>query len=210
MRFDTLLCIDLLNLYDNMQISVQKELELLERLKRQDSSAFSGLYKLHIKKVYAYVISIVKSPALAEDITHDTFVKLWENAENIHSDRSVQAYLFTLARNHSLNTIRRAARETWISEEIIANARTRMEDGLQFTQRRETGRYITEAIDLLPPQRRLIYDLCRNKGYSYKQAAEQLGIKDSTVNSQMVKALRTIKNFMIRNGALLCILFYKF
>ncbi len=193
-----------------MQTSVNKELELLKKLRGHDADAFSIIYKSYVKKIYAYILSIVKSQALAEDITHDVFVKLWENAQDIHIDKPVQAYLYTLARNHSLNIIRRASRETWISDEIISNAKTRTEDGLQFTQRKETGRYIKSAIDLLPPQRRMIYELCRNQGYSYKEAAEQLGIKDSTVNSQMVKALKTIKNFMLRNGALLSLLFYKF
>ena len=53
--------------------------------------------------------------------------------------------------------------------------------------------------------RQIAHEMCRNQGYSYKQAAEELGIKDSTVNSQMVKALKNIKEFMTRNGALLVI-----
>jgi len=186
-----------------MSLSVQKELELLERLAKQDAKAFSELYNLYIKRIYVYALSIVKSPMLAEDISHDAFVKLWENATHIQTDRSVQAYLYTLTKNLALNVIRKASRETWISDEIISNALANSEDGLQFTERRETSKFIKSAVDQLPAQRRIIYDLCRNQGYSYKQAAEELGIKDTTVNSQMVKALKNIKEFMTRNGALM-------
>ena len=191
-----------------MRLPITVEIELLEKLKLQDSDAFSQLYTLYVKKIYAYTLGVLKSPALAEDVTQDTFVKLWEHAATVHTDRSVQPFLFTIARNLSLNIIKQASRQTWISDEIFAHAIYSSEDGLQYTQRRQTGEIISLAVDQLPPQRRIIYDLCRNYGYSYKQAAEKLGIKDSTVNSQMVKAIKTIKDFMIRNGALLLIVFY--
>ncbi|MFA4867691.1 MAG: RNA polymerase sigma-70 factor [Pedobacter sp.] len=191
-----------------MRLSINREIELLEELKLQDSRAFSQLYDLYVKKIYAYALGILKSPSLAEDVTQDTFVKLWEHASSIKSDRSIQPFLFTIARNLSLNVIKQASKQTFISDEIFSHVESAQEDGLQYTERKQTGEIIGKAVDQLPPQRRIIYDLCRNYGYSYKQTADKLGIKDSTVNSQMVKALKTIKDFMVRNGALLLILFY--
>jgi RNA polymerase sigma-70 factor (family 1) len=193
-----------------MRLSVGREIELLEKLKLQDPNAFSQLYNLYVKKIYAYALGILKSPALAEDITQDTFVKLWEHAASIQTDRSVQAFLFTIARNLALNVIKRASRETWISDELFTHAIHQSENGLQYTERKQTGEFISLAVNQLPPKRKAIYELCREDGYSYKEAAKKLGIKDSTVNSQMVKALKTIKDFMLRNGALLFILFYPY
>jgi RNA polymerase sigma-70 factor (family 1) len=190
-----------------MRLSINREIELLEKLKLQDSKAFSQLYTLYVKKIYAYALGILKSPSLAEDVTQDTFVKLWEHASSIKSDRSIQPFLFTIVRNLSLNVIKQASKQTFISDEIFSHVESQQEDGLQYTERKQTGEIIGKAVDQLPPQRRIIYDLCRNYGYSYKQTADKLGIKDSTVNSQMVKALKTIKDFMVRNGALLLILF---
>jgi RNA polymerase sigma-70 factor (ECF subfamily) len=192
-----------------MRLAATGEIELLEKLKQQDSSAFAALYNLYVRKIYAYALGILKSPALAEDVTQDTFVKLWEHARGIHTDRSLQPFLFTIARNHCLNVIKLASRESRISDELFGYALDQAENGLEYVERKQTSAFIGQAIAQLPPQRRLIYDLCRNYGYSYKQAAEKLGIKDSTVNSQMVKALKTIKDFMVRNGALLLLLIYR-
>jgi RNA polymerase sigma-70 factor (family 1) len=192
-----------------MRLSIAREIELLEKLKLQDPEAFSQLYSLYVKKIYAYALGILKSPALAEDVTQDTFIRLWEHSASLQTEHSVQPFLFTIARNLSLNVIKQAARETWISDELFTHAIYQQEDGLQYTERKQTGEFIDQAIGQLPPQRRLIYNLCRNYGYSYKEAAEKLGIKDTTVNSQMVKAIKTIKDFMIRNGALLLVLFYR-
>jgi RNA polymerase sigma-70 factor (family 1) len=185
-----------------------KETELIEALKRQDATAFSTLYALYVRKIYAYVLGIVKSAELAEDVVQETFVKLWEQAGSLQTDRSLHPYLFTVARNQALNLIKRASRETWISDEILAHAMHSSENGFQYTQRRQTGEFIQHAIEQLPPKRRHIYELCRNYGYSYKQAAEKLGISDATVNSQMVKAIKTIKDFLLRNGALILIYFF--
>jgi RNA polymerase sigma-70 factor (ECF subfamily) len=193
-----------------MRLSNQGEIEIKEKITLQDSEAFSQLYNLYVKKIYAYTLGILKSPALAEDVTQDTFVKLWEHAASIQTDRSVLPFLFTIARNLSLNIIKQASRETWISDEIFTHAVYQSEDGLQYTERKQTGEFIDLAVDQLPPKRKAIYDLCRNYGYSYKQVAKKLGIKDSTVNSQMVKAIKTIKEYMIRNGALLMLLLTRF
>ena len=185
-----------------------KETELIKKLTRQDATAFSALYALYIKKVYAYTLGILKSPELAEDVVQETFIKLWEYAPFLQTDRSLQPYLFTIARNQSLNIIKRASRETWISDEMFIHAMHQSENGLQYTERKQTGEFIKLAISQLPPKRRHIYELCRNYGYSYKQAAEKLGISDATVNSQMVKAIKTIKDFLARNGAMILIYFF--
>jgi RNA polymerase sigma-70 factor (family 1) len=186
-----------------------RETELLERLKLQDAEAFAQLYRLYVKKIYAYALSILKSPSLAEDVAQETFIKLWEKASSIDAERSLQAYLFAIARNQSLNILKKASRETAISDEIITHAVQLSEDGLGYTERRQTGEFINLAVNQLPPKRRVIFDLCHNHGYSYKQTAEKLGIKDTTVNSQMVKAIKNIKEYMLRNGALLLLLFFR-
>ncbi|SDE03243.1 RNA polymerase sigma-70 factor, ECF subfamily [Mucilaginibacter pineti] len=192
-----------------MRIDQDRELELIRKLKEQDEQAFSHLYNLYVKRIYAFVLSILKSPVLTEDVVQDTFVKLWESTAFLQTDRSLLPFLFTIARNTSLNMIRRASRETWITDEIAMYSIDLAEDAHQYTQRKQTSGFIIDAINQLPPQRKLIYDMCRNDGYSYKQAAEKLGISSSTVNSQMVKAIKFIKAYMIRHGALFLLLLIK-
>ena len=189
---------------------IDREQRLIEQLKKQDEKAFSAIYSLYVKRVYTYALHILKSPGLAEDVVQETFIKLWENASFIQSDRPLQPFIFTIARNKALNVLRRAAHETWITDEMTAHIFDEKEDAHAYVQRKQTAEFINDAVNLLPPQRRLIYDLCRNNGYSYKQVAEKLGIKDSTVNSQMVKALKFIRSFMIKNGALLLVYLIKF
>ena len=189
-----------------MRTKSGEETYLLERLKAKDEIAFAKLYAFHVDRTYAYALMILKSPDLAADVVQETFVKLWENPHMIDATRPLQAYLLAMIRNKSLNLIRRAVKEESITEEIASHAFDHSETGLQYTERRQLERLIHEAVQDLPIKRKEIYQLCNQEGYSYKQAAEKLGLSYSTVNSQMVKAIKTIKSFLIKNGALLFML----
>ncbi|QDW23919.1 RNA polymerase sigma factor [Pedobacter sp. KBS0701] len=190
-----------------MNVVKDSEAELVLKLKNGSQTAFSLLYELHVKRIYTFALKILKSPALAEDIVQEVFVKLWETAPKLEPNLPLQSYLFTIARNLSLNVIRKAAKETIITEEIARYALDQGDDGLAFAQYRQTKEFVSRAVQLLPPQRRKIYELCHGSGYSYKQAAEELGLKDATINSQMVKAIRSIKRYLVRHGALLSLFF---
>lgn len=189
-----------------MHVVKDSEEELLLKLKTGSEEAFSFIYQLHVNHIYSFSLKILKSPVLAEDLTQEVFVRLWENSAHLDPKLSLQGYLFTIARNLSLNVIRKAARETIITDEIARHAFDKCEDGLAYSEHMQTKAFISRAIELLPSQRRKIYELCHGQGYSYKQAAEELGLKDATINSQMVKAIRSIRQYLIRNGALVVLL----
>ncbi|WP_029284571.1 RNA polymerase sigma factor [Pedobacter sp. R20-19] len=190
-----------------MNVVKASEAELVLKLKNGSQTAFARLYELHARRIYTFALKILKSPALAEDIVQEVFVKLWETAPKLEPKLPLQSYLFTIARNLSLNVIRKAARETTITEEIARYVLDQGNNGLAAAQYKQTKEFVSRAVQLLPPQRRRIYELCHGAGYSYKQAAEELGLKDTTINSQMVKAIRSIKKYLIRNGALLSLFF---
>jgi len=180
--------------------------ELIAELKSGSESAFSTLYNNQVSKIYAYALNIVKSPALAEDVVQETFVKLWENASNLQNDSNISAYLFTITRNLCLNLIRRAKKETWITDEIIAFAIDALDNGVEYTQHQQLKVLLNDAIAQLPPKRKMIYELCKIKGMSYQQVAEQLNLSQSTVNSQMVKAIKSVQQYLVKHGALVLIL----
>ncbi|MCX2473444.1 RNA polymerase sigma-70 factor [Pedobacter sp. MC2016-05] len=192
-----------------MHVVKATEEELLIALKQGNEEAFSAIYKLYVKKIYAFTLNILKSPVVAEDVVQEVFVKLWKSAPTLEDDTSLNAFLYTIARNLALNVIRKAGREQWLTDEIASHAYDTCEDGLAYTQRKQTKEFLDHAISALPPQRKRIYQLCHIEGFSYKQAAGKLGISDSTINSQMVKAIKSIKTYLLRNGALLLLLVFK-
>jgi RNA polymerase sigma-70 factor (family 1) len=182
--------------------SIFNEQEILERLKDQDQSAFTIIYNTYSPKIYRYAIRFVKSNTIAEDAVHDIFVKLWNNAADLDIQVSIQSYLYKLAHNHLLNIIRREAVEVRYIDEMMNSAVDFSLNTEETIEYRETLAKTRQAIDSLPPQRKLIFEMGRGEGMSHKQIARELNIADSTVNNQIVKALKSIKEHLLATGAI--------
>ncbi len=178
------------------------EAQLLTRLRNHDKEAFTIIYDSYARKLFRYALKIIKSPEIAEDTVHDVFVKLWNNAPSLYIESSIQAYLYRITHNHLLNLIKRGVMETTIVDEIMFHAEQSSKCTEESVQYKDTLLQSKEAIENLPPQRKLIFELCREQHMSHKQIAAHLGIADSTVNNQMVKAIKSIKNHLMMKGSI--------
>lgn len=182
--------------------------ELIVLLQKEDRIAFRELYNRYVKQLHFFILRTSKSPALAEDIVHDVFLKIWENRSQIRTDHAFKSYVFTIARNQLLNLLKRVKNESYILDEIMKHtvpAVNTTELQLNFN---ESNSIIQEAIDKLPPQSKAIFNRCKIEGKSYKQVAEEMGITEGTVNTQMVRALKSIKKYILLRGTLSLILMY--
>lgn len=190
-----------MNIYSNYS-----EKKLLILLAEGDTNALSSLYYLHVKQLNYFVLRTAKSSSLAEDVVHDTFIKIWENREKIDCEQPFKPYLYTIARRHLLNLLRRARHEVSIMDEIKKNTSAEENATDLLVDYTESSSIFKEAINSLPEQRREVFIRCRIQGLTYKQAAAELGVSESTVNNQMVKALKTIRGFMTMRTALLVLM----
>jgi RNA polymerase sigma-70 factor (family 1) len=167
---------------------------LIVRLQQRDRDAFKEVYNACLPTLYNFVLKMVKSPELAEDACHDAFIKLWEHADRLDPLKPIQPFLFEIAKNHLLNLIERSNKE----KDIIAGMMKHAEKGVNTTEQNyqftETSALLADAIEQLPPQRKQIFQLCKQEGFTYEQAAARLQISESTVNNQMVKALKLLKS----------------
>jgi RNA polymerase sigma-70 factor (family 1) len=190
-----------MNIYSNYS-----EKKLLILLAEGDTNALSSLYHLHVKQLNYFVLRTAKSSLLAEDVVHDTFIKVWENREKIDSAQPFKPYLYTIARRHLLNLLKRAQHEISIMAEIKKNTVSEENATELSVDYSESSSMFMEAINSLPEQRKEVFIRCRIQGLTYKQAAAELGISESTVNNQMVKALKTIRGFITMRTAVLVLL----
>lgn len=190
-----------MNIYSNYS-----EKKLLNLLSQGDANALSSLYYLHVKQLNYFVLRTAKSSALAEDVVHDTFIKVWENREKIDCEQLFKPYLYTIARRHLLNLLKRAQHEVNIMEEIKKSSVSEENATELLIDYTESSSIFMEAINSLPVQRKEVFIRCRIQGLTYKQAAEELGVSESTVNNQMVKALKTIRGFIAVRTAVLVLL----
>jgi RNA polymerase sigma-70 factor (family 1) len=182
-------------------LSPNNELLLLTKLKAGDQEALSTLYNIYSDQLIYYVQRAAKSPFLAEDIVHDTFLKIWQHRDQLDPTKPIRPYLFVIAKRTLLNLLKRANHEGQIISEMQKYAFEEDQSTQHLLAYNESSKLINEAIDNLSGQVKRTFICCRLQGMSYKQAAEMLQITESTVNKHMSKALHLIREYLkIRTG----------
>lgn len=172
--------------------------ELISELQRQialcdDMGAYRKLYdKLH-KELFFFSFSIIKSREAAEEIVSDVFIKLWRIRNELLAIENLTVFLYTIAKNLSLNHITRNYKFPKVSLDTIEveNFAT-FDNGEELFISAEMTRRVQQAINSLPSQCKLIFQLVREHGMKYREVSAILNISELTVRNQLVIAAKKI------------------
>lgn len=184
---------------------------LVKKLILGDEKAFEKLFENYRNILYRYCLGMVVSKPYAEEIVQEVFLTVWEKRTTLNPDLSFKSFLFTITRNKTIIFLKRASKSKEIYEEIFYNSQKFANAADRPLREAEVNKIKQEALDLLPPKRRQIFEMSRNEGKSYEEIAMELDISVNTVKNQMSKALNTLREFLLNNGdiALTLLLFYK-
>lgn len=184
-----------------MVYSNLSEKELVASLKDGSKSAFEALYNQYKKRLAGNLFKLLKSDDLTLEILQDLFLKIWDTRAQIDPEKSFKSYLFKIASNMVMDYYRRAARDKVMRDKMI-QASTELYSHIEEQLfRKENAELLQEAIDLMPPQRKRIYTLCKLEGKSYKEIEQILGINEKSINSHLFQANKFLKqHFMTGSG----------
>lgn len=181
---------------------------LLKKVASGDRNAFTLFYQSHLGHLYRFVYLFTKSKEETEEILQDIFIKLWENREKLPELESAKNYLLQVAKNKILDRIRsqqvrqRVLSEIRRSREAFESATT---DECAF---REYYKVVQEAIEKLPPRRKLIFRMNTENGFSHDEIARQLKISRSVVKKQLYSASHFVRAYLFEHGELSTALFF--
>lgn len=167
--------------------------ELIELLKQSDQKAFNTLFRLYSAKVYHFSYGYLKSTEESEEIVQDTFTKIWEKRATIDAAYSFSGFVFTVAHHLILNRIRKIRNENHYKAILAKNnihIRNETEEKILHDELEKAQQ---QALVELPPRRKIIYQMIREEGMTYKQVAELLNISTKTVESQMTEAIKHLR-----------------
>lgn len=156
---------------------------------------FEQLFKDHYNSLANYALSIVKNRQDAEDVVQDVFVKLWQNSPQVVGTNQVKFYLYTATKNTCISLLRKQAGKTFVQPEDIPE-----QSPSTFTHSPDPAQFVQQALSLLPAQCLAVFKLSRFGKLTYQQIAEELGISVKTVENQMSKALRIMRDFAKKNN----------
>jgi len=134
----------------------------------------------------------VRSRAVAEELVQDVMLELWKRRETLAEESSPQAYLFQATRNRALNHIRHARIER-LGEPHATRPEAVDSTAHSLVVEEEMHVAVKKAVDRLPDRCREVFVLSRTHGLKYAEIATALGISIKTVEAQMGKALKTLR-----------------
>lgn len=154
---------------------------------------FEDVFKTHFKALHAYACTIVKEEAMAEELVQQVFFKLWEKRNSLNIESSATAYLYRSVYHECLNHLKhrkvRAAYQQYAQTMGEAN-----EAGTaQKIQLSELQQHLNKALSELPEQCRTIFQMSRYEELKYQEIADKLGLSVKTIENQMGKALRLLR-----------------
>lgn len=170
----------------------RKELDrLLAAVARGDQDSLAELYHRTRAAVYAMALSILKNTHDAQDVTQDTFVRIWDSAPQYRSRGTPMAWILTITRNLARMKLRQGARETELEEmeweAIPADAQGLTPEDRQLLQ--------TALAALFPTERQVVL-LHAVTGLKHREIAEVLQLPLATVLSKYHRSLRKLKEWM--------------
>jgi RNA polymerase sigma-70 factor (ECF subfamily) len=170
----------------------QDERDLFARLSTGDEAAFDALFRAWYAPLVRIAEGIVRERAIAEEVVQDVLLEVWRRRAQLGGEDSPRAYLIRAARNRALNHLRHLR----VQQKSAPYVGGRSEDAPEGTSRlveAELDAAVRVAVAELPPRCREVFELSRVHGLSYAEIARSLEISVKTVEAQMGKALRTLR-----------------
>jgi len=190
---------------DINQDGVPDERQVLAAVAAGDEKAFRVLVEAYWSRVYYNTLTLVKTPAVAQDLTQDIFLKIWLQRNRLPEVESFKKYVYVVGRNQVIAALRKKILETADADV------TALREDLQAPDLRLEGKdaykMLMEGVERLTPQQKLIFKLSRLDGLSHEQIAQKLGLSKNTVKVHMVIALNFLRGWL-RDLGYLSLLFF--
>jgi len=169
------------------------EIELHKRINNGDATAYQYLFSEYYSWLCNYVLKLSGNSSVSEDIVQEVFMNLWTKRSQIVINSSIKNYLFRSCHNEFLQFVKKEKRRMDFLDEI--RLKVLFENYELESQRIHEERLdkLDFFIDQLPPKRKEIFIKNKLERKKYKEIAQELNISLKTVESQMSKALRFLR-----------------
>jgi len=187
--------------YENMKLE-----DLFLLAKKGDGRAFEQIVLQTERAVYNLALSIVKKKEDAEDVTQETYLRLWRAASELKLEGSLKLYILRTARNLALDLIRKNSKRQE-TDTVILDAEGEFEIDIaddspdsrpdESYLRKVEKEVVRQSIEELPSAAREMIVLCDIEGLSYAEIAEMLGLAEGTLKSKLFRARERLRKIIL-------------
>lgn len=158
-----------------------------------DENAFEMTFKEHYQALCRYANSFLNDRDEAEEVVQASFLGIWEKRSSLFITTSLKAYLYQAVRNRCLNVIKHEKVKQQHAEHEVLMSAYAQESTSDSVLSNELEQRIYIAMQVLPEQCRLVFKLSRFEELKYQEIADQLNISVKTVENQIGKALKIMR-----------------
>ncbi len=160
----------------------------MTELRNGSVDAFEELYHRYKRHIFTFCLKLTGDRALAEDATHDTFIKMHRSIETLNDPRVFRSWLFSVARNGVFRQLHRQQRNGSLDEESVWTDET----PLTLAESNDSAAVIASCLDALKPEYKEVLLLREYEQRSYEEIAMITGNTESSVKSRLFKARKAL------------------
>jgi RNA polymerase sigma-70 factor (ECF subfamily) len=166
---------------------------LLGRIQRGDEGAMASLYDRYSRVVYSVALRVLRDPAAAEDVLQDIFMQIWRKPDSFVSTRgSLAGWLAVIARNRSIDSLRRRKPQDSVDEVVLASSYNLAEESERNVMM-ERARGVMVG---LPAEQRKVLEMAFFDGLTHSEIAELTGDPLGTVKTRIRAGLLVLRKAM--------------
>ena len=194
-----------------MEYPLLSDQQLLVECSRDNLKAFNVLFDRYFTRLFRYALGYINDECFAEEAMIDLMMWVWEKRHTLEIEGEFKHYIFRAAKNATIKAIRKKAVQTDPIENIenhISFTSHTADHGILTSELEQSYR---EELDLLSPQRKIVFQLSREEELSHAEIADSLDISINTVKNHIKFSLNHFrKGFLRYKDAALMIAFLLF
>ncbi|WP_295120480.1 sigma-70 family RNA polymerase sigma factor [uncultured Chitinophaga sp.] len=189
-----------------MESTRDKERALFLQITEGDEDAFRELFRIYTPILRPLIYKLTKTEYSIEDILQDVFFKIWMSRGQLPDIENPRSWILKITFHDCFGYLRKNA---------VRNRAVGTETSETYTEQtvelREMARLVNEAIELLPPQAKKVYLLSRTEGRKLADIADELQLSLQTVKNTLSRALKSIREYLLKHGVFLplCLMMFR-
>jgi RNA polymerase sigma-70 factor (ECF subfamily) len=182
---------------------------LIKKTLRGDRKAFEELMRKYEKKIFSFVVRMVRNEDTAVDLTQDFFFKIFTVLDKYNFEYKFSTWAYRICYNLVIDHIRKNQAavdslddESVTARDLLESDNVSREDGFKALARAETRDYVWRVVDQIPLKFRELILLRYIQDLKYEEIAEITALPVGTVKNRIFKAKEILKQEMVKDGML--------
>jgi len=190
-----------MNRYPIIRTQAEEERDLVRRLKERDSHAMAEIYSLYGRLVYIRILRIVRNQSIAEDLTQETFLRIWNGVRSYDEERAgLGTWIAAVARNQAIDYLRSGGGRMARKEDRLGTVErsAAYSDPVAGICNLDRTRALSLALKGLTAKQRVVIDLSYREGLSQAEIAGRLRQPLGTVKTRVRTALQSMRARLVQ------------